>query len=83
MSRKSLFAIQKALQGIGESKSVKKLRSGDLLVETKSAAQSKSYLLAKTFLDFPLQVASHRSLNFSRGVISEPDLLTTSESKIL
>ncbi|GFT43045.1 putative RNA-directed DNA polymerase from transposon BS [Trichonephila clavipes] len=83
MSRKSPFAIQKALQGIGEPKSVKKLRSGDLLVETKSAAQSKSYLLAKTFLDFPLQVAPHRSLNFSRGVISEPDLLTTSESEIL
>ncbi|GFT31653.1 hypothetical protein TNCV_230921 [Trichonephila clavipes] len=59
MSRKSPFAVQKALQGIGEPKSVEKLRSGDLLVETKSAAQSKSYLLPKTFLNFPLQVAPH------------------------
>ncbi|GFV62647.1 uncharacterized protein TNCV_2528721 [Trichonephila clavipes] len=83
MSKKSPFAIQKALQGIGELNSVKKLRSGDLLVETKSAAQSMSYLTAKTFLDFLLQVAPHRSLNTSRVVISELDLLSTSESDIL
>ncbi|GFY17766.1 putative RNA-directed DNA polymerase from transposon BS [Trichonephila clavipes] len=83
MPRKSHFAIQKALQGMGEPKSVKKLRSGDLLIKTKFAAQSKCYLSAKTFLDFPLQVVPHRSLNFSRGVISEPDLLSTSESEIL
>ncbi|GFT41768.1 hypothetical protein TNCV_4708231 [Trichonephila clavipes] len=39
MSRKSPFAIQKAIQGIdGESKSVKKLRFGDLLLETDSFA---------------------------------------------
>ncbi|GFW90159.1 putative RNA-directed DNA polymerase from transposon BS [Trichonephila clavipes] len=80
MSRKSPFAIQKSLQGIGKPKSVKKLRSGDLLMETKSAAQSKSYL---SFLVFPLQVVPHKSLNFSRGVISEPYLLSTSESEIL
>ncbi|GFT99318.1 uncharacterized protein TNCV_3162121 [Trichonephila clavipes] len=39
MSRQSPFAIFKALQAIGEPKSVKKMRSGDLLVETKSAIQ--------------------------------------------
>ncbi|GFT64131.1 uncharacterized protein TNCV_5139931 [Trichonephila clavipes] len=83
MSKRSPFAIQKTLRGICERKFFKKLRSGDLLVETKSAAQSKSYLTAKTFLDFPLQVAPHRSLNTSRGVISEPDLLIESESEIL
>ncbi|GFX95406.1 putative RNA-directed DNA polymerase from transposon BS [Trichonephila clavipes] len=74
-SQKSLFAIQKALQGINEPKSDKKLRSGDLLLETKSAAQSKCYLTAKIFLDFPLQVAPHRSLKTSRGVIPESEIL--------
>ncbi|GFT90299.1 hypothetical protein TNCV_702031 [Trichonephila clavipes] len=74
MSRKSPFAIFKALQAIGEPKSVKKMRSGDLLVETKSPIQSKSYLSTKHFLDSILTVTPHRSLNFSRGVISEPDL---------
>ncbi|GFY09423.1 uncharacterized protein TNCV_1942331 [Trichonephila clavipes] len=84
MSRKSPFAIQKALQGIGGNpKSVKKLRSGDLLIETISALQTKSFLLAKTFIDSALTVTPHKSLNSCRGVISEPDLLYASEGEIL
>ncbi|GFX62089.1 uncharacterized protein TNCV_2228151 [Trichonephila clavipes] len=84
MSRKSPFAIQKALQGIGgDPKSVKKLRSGDLLIETISALQTKSFLLAKTFIDSNLTVTPHKSLNSCRGVISEPDLLYASEGEIL
>ncbi|GFX38433.1 RNA-directed DNA polymerase from mobile element jockey [Trichonephila clavipes] len=84
MARKSPFVIHKALIGIGgEPKSIKKLRSGDLLIETTSALQSKSFLLAKTFLDFPLTVNPHKSLNSCRGVISEPDLLSSSEAEIL
>ncbi|GFX27174.1 putative RNA-directed DNA polymerase from transposon BS [Trichonephila clavipes] len=83
MSGKSPFAVFKALQAIGEPKSVKKMKSGDLLIETNSAVQSKSYLSAKTFLDSPLLVTPHKSLNSSRGVISEPDLLYTSEAEIL
>ncbi|GFV48477.1 uncharacterized protein TNCV_3416311 [Trichonephila clavipes] len=59
------------------------MRSGDLLVETKSAIQSKSYLSTKHFLDSTLTVTPHRFLSFSRGVISEPDLLTTPDAKIL
>ncbi|GFU41028.1 putative RNA-directed DNA polymerase from transposon BS [Trichonephila clavipes] len=84
MSRKSPFAVHKAIIGIGgEPKSIKKLRYGDLLIETTSALQSKSFLLAKTFLDFPLTVTPHRSLNSCRGAISEPDLLCSSETEIL
>ncbi|GFW57272.1 putative RNA-directed DNA polymerase from transposon BS [Trichonephila clavipes] len=84
MTRKSPFAIQKAIQGIGgEPKSVKKLRSGDLLIETVSALQTKSFLLAKTFLDCPLTASPHKSLNSSRGVISESDLICTPEAEIL
>ncbi|GFW69329.1 uncharacterized protein TNCV_486781 [Trichonephila clavipes] len=84
MSRKSPFVVHKAIIGIGgEPKSIQKLRSGDLLIETTSALQSKSFLLAKTFLDFPLSGTPHRSLNSCRGVISEPDLLCSSETEIL
>ncbi|GFX67731.1 RNA-directed DNA polymerase from mobile element jockey [Trichonephila clavipes] len=86
MARKSPFVVHKAVIGIGkEPKSIKKLRSGDLLIETTSALQSKSFLLAKTFLDFPLTVTphTHKSLNSCRGVISEPDLLSSSETEIL
>ncbi|GFX94720.1 uncharacterized protein TNCV_4799971 [Trichonephila clavipes] len=57
MPRKSPFAIQKALKGIGgDPKSVKKLRSGDLLIETVSALQTKSFLSANL-----LQPASSNS----------------------
>ncbi|GFV77868.1 putative RNA-directed DNA polymerase from transposon BS [Trichonephila clavipes] len=83
MPNKSPFAVHKALGIGGEPKTVKRLRSGDLLIETNSAIQTKSFLLAKTFLNSPLIVTPHKSLNSCRGVISEPDLLTTSESEIL
>ncbi|GFY05411.1 uncharacterized protein TNCV_961071 [Trichonephila clavipes] len=84
MSRKSPFAIQKAVIGIGgEPKSIKKLRSGDLLIETESVLQSKSFLLAQTFLDFPLVVFPHKSLNSCPDVISETYLLCASEAEIL
>ncbi|GFU50286.1 uncharacterized protein TNCV_301191 [Trichonephila clavipes] len=64
MSQKLPFAIQKAIQGIsGEPKLVKKLRSGDLLIETSSALQTKFFLLTKTFLNCPLTVNLHRSQN--------------------
>ncbi|GFT72574.1 putative RNA-directed DNA polymerase from transposon BS [Trichonephila clavipes] len=64
-------------------KSIRKLRSGDLLVEIAPALQTKSFLLAKTFLDCPLTLSPHKSLNSSRGVISEPDLMCASEAEIL
>ncbi|GFX57731.1 putative RNA-directed DNA polymerase from transposon BS [Trichonephila clavipes] len=84
MSKKFPFAIQKSLKGIGgDPKSVQKLLSGDLLTETASAVQSKSFLMAKTFLDSTLTVTPHKSLNCSRGVISESDLLCASETEIL
>ncbi|GFU02280.1 uncharacterized protein TNCV_2921731 [Trichonephila clavipes] len=83
MSVKSPFAIQKDLIGIGgEPKSVKRLRSRDLLIETASALQT-SFLLVKSFLNRPVTVSPHKSLNSCRGVISEPDLLGTSDSEIL
>ncbi|GFT93737.1 uncharacterized protein TNCV_246851 [Trichonephila clavipes] len=78
------FAIHKALIGIGgEPKSVKKLLSGDLLTETSSAVQTKSFLLAKSFFDSPANITPHKLLNSSCGVISEPNLLTTSDAEIL
>ncbi|GFX71820.1 uncharacterized protein TNCV_2010571 [Trichonephila clavipes] len=84
MSKQSPFAIHKALIGIGgEPNSVKRLRSGDLLIETNSALQTKSFLLAKSFLDSPITINPHKTLNSCRGVISESDLLTTPDAEIL
>ncbi|GFX75404.1 uncharacterized protein TNCV_2546751 [Trichonephila clavipes] len=84
MPRKSPFAIQKVLKGIGgDPKEVKKLRSGDLLIETTSALQKKSFLMAETFLDCPLTVCPHKSLNSCRGVVSGPDLFSILEAEIV
>ncbi|GFW49684.1 uncharacterized protein TNCV_357871 [Trichonephila clavipes] len=70
MSTTSPFAIHKAFIGIGgEPKSVKKLRSGDL-IKNSSAVQTKSFLLVKSFLDSPANITPHKSLNSSRGVTS-------------
>ncbi|GFU14729.1 uncharacterized protein TNCV_4228841 [Trichonephila clavipes] len=81
---KSPLAIQKALIGVGgEPKSIKPLRSGDLLIETTSALQTKSFLPAKSFLNNPVTVSPHKSLDSCRCVISEPDWLGTSDLEIL
>ncbi|GFV47974.1 uncharacterized protein TNCV_2295541 [Trichonephila clavipes] len=84
MSKISPFAIHKTLIGIGgEPKSIKRLRFGDLLIETMSDLQTKSFLLAKTFFNSPVTVSPHKTLNSCRGVISEPDLLSTPDAEIL
>ncbi|GFX79322.1 RNA-directed DNA polymerase from mobile element jockey [Trichonephila clavipes] len=84
MSKISPFAIHKTLIGIGgEPKSVKRLRSGDLLIETMSDLQTKSFLVVKSFLNSPVTVSPHKTLNSCRGVISEPDLLSTPDAEIL
>ncbi|GFY09323.1 uncharacterized protein TNCV_1941331 [Trichonephila clavipes] len=48
-----------------------------------TSVQTKSFLLTKSFLGSPANITPHKSLNSSRDVISEPDLLTTSEAEIL
>ncbi|GFT43340.1 uncharacterized protein TNCV_115181 [Trichonephila clavipes] len=84
LTKISPFAIQKALIGIGgEPKSVKRLRSRDLLVETNSALQTKSFLLAKSFLNSPVTISLHKTLDSCRGIISETDLLGTPDGEIL
>ncbi|GFU70751.1 RNA-directed DNA polymerase from mobile element jockey [Trichonephila clavipes] len=84
MSKISPFTIHKTLIRIGgEPKFVKRLRSGDLLIETMSDLQTKSFLLAKTFLNSPVTVSPHKTLNSCRGVIPEPDSLSTPDAEIL
>ncbi|XP_055928554.1 uncharacterized protein LOC129959691 [Argiope bruennichi] len=67
----SPFLVEKAISGsIGEVKSTKKLRSGDLLVEVNSPKQAKQIVNLKTFSTIPVLVSPHPSLNSSKGVIS-------------
>ncbi|GBN39047.1 hypothetical protein AVEN_129805-1 [Araneus ventricosus] len=81
ISKLSPFVIQKGLHGIGGSpKSIKRSRSGDLLIETTSAVQTKSYLLAKKFLYYQISITVHKALNSCRDVVSDKELMMASES---
>ncbi|XP_055943536.1 uncharacterized protein LOC129974544 [Argiope bruennichi] len=81
--RVSPFLVNKLIQStIGEVQNIKKLRSGDLLLQT---SEKQALLISKlTKLgDFPVQTALHKTLNFSRGVISEPDLIDLSDGDLV
>jgi hypothetical protein len=79
----SPFLIHKTVQSVlGEVLSIKKLRSGDLLLEVN---EKQASILSKctTLGSFSVSVSPHGSLNQSRGVISEPDLFNCTEAEIL
>jgi hypothetical protein len=83
VSSLSPFVIDKALKGIvGETKTVKKLRSGVILVELLRAAQSKNLLKQTVFASLPVRVTEHRSLNTSKGVVRNFELAQMEPSEI-
>lgn len=80
----SPFLIQKTVNSmVGNVKNIKKLRSGDLLIEVANSSQAKNIKKLSHFQNIPVSVSPHTTLNFSRGVISEFDLLHTSEEEIV
>ncbi|GBN88933.1 hypothetical protein AVEN_11798-1 [Araneus ventricosus] len=67
----SPFLVEKAItSSIGDVKSTKKLRSGDLLVEVQSRKQSEQIVKLKKFSNIPITVSPHATLNSSKGVIT-------------
>ena len=66
----SPFAIHKGILGIsGEPVGVKKLRSGQILVEFDKQHYSTNLLKCKSFAQIPVQVIPHKSLNIKKGII--------------
>ena len=58
----------------GEPKSIKNLRSGDLLIQCAKESHEKSLLQMKTFCGLKCSVTPHLSLNTSKGIICCPAL---------
>ena len=84
VSKLSPFAIAKAIEGLaGEPKQVRKLRSGDLLVEVTRQSHSSNLLRSTSFAGVPVKVEAHTSLNTSKGTIRSRDLENCSEKEIL
>ncbi|GBN14410.1 hypothetical protein AVEN_192145-1 [Araneus ventricosus] len=80
----SPFLVERAITGsIGDVKSTKKLRSGDLLVEVQSRKQSEQIVKLKTFSNIQITVSPHTCLNSSKGVITCGELLNVTTEEIL
>ncbi|GBO31158.1 hypothetical protein AVEN_234928-1 [Araneus ventricosus] len=79
----SPFLVEKAISGyLGEIPSVRKLCSGDLLVEVNSQKQAQIIIKLNNLASIPVTVTPHPSLNFSKGVVSCGELLNTSIEEI-
>ena len=83
LQKLSPFAVQKGFQVIaGTLKSIKRLRDGSNLVECGKKAQAQNLLRTNLFIDRPVKVSIHKTLNSSRGVISCRDLADMSGVEI-
>ncbi|GFO04507.1 RNA-directed DNA polymerase from mobile element jockey [Plakobranchus ocellatus] len=82
---RSPFKIHRELKSIQGDKTIEvtKLGSGDLMVELKSNDQAKKLGAIATFLDIPVTVIPHKSLNSSKGVIRSRDLRCCSEEEMV
>ena len=64
------FAVSKYIQAmIGNVTSLKKLRSGSLLIEANNRKQAEKILKLQQFGTIPLKASPHNSLNKKKGVI--------------
>ncbi|XP_035216654.1 uncharacterized protein LOC118190073 [Stegodyphus dumicola] len=76
----SPFLINKhLLSSVGELKNIKRLRYGDLLIETVSGKQSNSLLKPTKLGQANVEVKPHITLNSSRGVVYHIDLVSEEE----
>ena len=75
ITKLSPFVIEKALTGLaGSPKNVKKLKSGQLLVECEKKAHSENLLKSKHMAGIEIEIKPHPYLNSSRGIIKFRDL---------
>lgn len=80
----SPFLVSKSLtDALGPGYKVTKLASGDLLLEVHDKTQYERLTNLVAFGDIRVSVTPHRSLNTTRGVVSEQDLLDLSEAELL
>ena len=85
VAAKSPFKINRELVKIlgAEPHGVTKQRSGDLMVELRSKEQERKLERVSSFLDIPVTVRPHKSLNTSRGVIKHSDFQDCAEEEFV
>ena len=83
LSKLSPFAVQKGFQAVAETlKSIKRLRDGSFLVDCGKRVQAQNLLRTKRFIDRPVRVSIHKTLNSSQGVTRCRDLTDMTEVEI-
>ena len=85
VAAKSPFKIQRELVKIlgAEPHSVTKQRSGELMVELRSKEQERKLEKVISFLDIPVTVGPHKSLNTSKDVIKHSDFQDCTEEEFV
>ena len=80
----SLFLIHKTIMGLtDEPKSIKHLRSGDLLIQFAKEKHETTLLKLKNFCGLKCKDAPHSSLKISKGIVGCPALNKQSCQHIL
>ncbi|GBL78452.1 hypothetical protein AVEN_42945-1 [Araneus ventricosus] len=80
----SPFLVEKAITAtLGITKSTRKLRSGDLLIEIATRQQAQQIIHLKYLDTIPVTVSAHATLNSSKGVISCGELLHVPMEEVL
>ena len=86
ISSLSQFLVQKSIMSLtGEPKSIKTLRSGDLLIQCAKESHEKTLLQMKTFcnLNLTCSVTPHSSLNTSKGIVRCPAMSKVTPEHII
>ena len=84
ISSLSPFLIHKTIMSVaGEPKSIKNLRSGDLLIQCAKEPHEKNLLKMKKFCDVKCTVTPYSSLNVSKGIVRCPALNKQTDEHIL
>ena len=84
LSSLSPFALSKGIQGLaGEPKSLRRMRSGALLVEVEKEKHAELLLKSKVLVNCPIRVSAHNTLNSSKGVMRCRELRGVTEQEIL
>jgi hypothetical protein len=80
----NIFGIQKLLQcAVGTVVSAKKLRSGAVLIQVANKTQSDRALSMTVWIDTPVKVSPHRSLNSCQGVIRCREFRDCADDEVL
>ncbi len=64
-------------------RTLKRLRYGDLLIEVEKRAHSINLQKAESFLDTPVKVTPHRTLNSCKGVVRNPEFALMTDQELL